>query len=44
MLFCMDKVEDSALKFTTSDCEHFSGAGRRFIEAGRFEEVDTAPG
>ena len=44
MLFCVDKVEDSALKFITSDCEHFSGAGRRFIEAGRFEEVDTAPG
>jgi hypothetical protein len=44
MLFYVDKFEDSGLKFITSDCEHFSGAVRRFSEAGRFEEVDTAPG
>ena len=28
-VFCVDKIEDSGMKFFGSNCEHSPGAGRR---------------
>jgi len=41
--FCVDKVEDSELKFFGSYCVHSSVSGEAVIEVGRAEDVDAAP-
>jgi len=43
-VFCVDKVEDSDLKFFGSDCEHSSVSGRRLLKWAVLKNVDTAPG
>jgi hypothetical protein len=38
-IFCIDKVEDSGLKFFGSDCGRVSGVGEAVIEVGGAKDV-----